>query len=137
MTRETPRRGVRVPLRFSATSLILTVLSLDAFVPGQNRPASRTGTISGRVIAEDGQNVDGASVFCSVFGGSSSARTTRTDEDGQFSFAGLTPAAYRIGARMPGYVLATSTGIEGQIARVGETVHAVACQRWRYYGPRD
>ncbi len=61
-------------------------------------------------------------MYCSVSGSNSPSRTTTTDGEGQFSFAGLNPAAYRIGARMPGYVLATSPGIEGQIVRIGETV---------------
>ena len=102
--------------------LILSVFSFPALVPGQTRPPVRTGAITGRVLGEDGSTVDGAIVFCTPFGSDSQSKTTTADEEGQFSFAELTPAAYRISARSPGYVLATTVGVDGQIARIGDSL---------------
>jgi len=102
--------------------LILSVFSFPSLVPGQTRLAVRTGAITGRVLTEDGSTVDGATVFCVPFGSDSQMKTTTADVEGQFSFPGLTPAAYRISARSPGYVLATAVDVDGQIARIGDTL---------------
>ncbi len=114
--------NARFLLELLRVPLILSVFTFPALIPGQTRLAVRTGAIIGRVLTEDGSTVDGASVFCVSVGSDSQTRTTTADEEGQFSFAGLTPAPYRISARAPGYVLATTVGVEGQVARIGDTL---------------
>ncbi len=69
-----------------------------------------TGTITGRVITEDGQPVRHASVAISGMGGG--ARRTFsgrlaiiTDDDGNFQADGLDPMPYLLSVNAPGYVL--------------------------------
>lgn len=68
-----------------------------------------TGSITGRVVSEDGQPIPHASVFITAVGGRravSGRAMPVTDEDGNFQVDGLDPAPYSIGATSPGYVVA-------------------------------
>lgn len=113
-------RSARLSVVFVLThSLVL--LSLNAFVVGQVRTPPRTGVIIGRVVTEDGNAVDGATVTCNSGDGMAPSRTAITDAEGQFSLTGLVPAAYRIGSYSPGYVV--MQGLDGPFARIGDTVN--------------
>ena len=87
---------------------------------GQTRPSNRFGAISGRVVTEDGQPVDGAMVQLS---GASSPKIATSDSEGNFNFAGLTPAVYRLSANSPGYVTPAESGGAAPIARIGESIN--------------
>ncbi|MGH9840720.1 MAG: carboxypeptidase regulatory-like domain-containing protein, partial [Blastocatellia bacterium] len=69
-----------------------------------------TGTISGRVVAEDGQPIPHATISVIGVGGSRRVLSGRmaivTDEEGNFHADGLDPVPYQITANAPGYVLA-------------------------------
>jgi hypothetical protein len=98
--------------------LLLSLVVLSA--SGQTRPGNRSGSISGRVLTEDGQPVDGAMIQLS---GASSSKTATSDPEGNFNFAGLTPAVYRLYANSPGYVTPAESGAMAPIARIGESIN--------------
>jgi hypothetical protein len=107
-----------------SSRLILICCLLPALVvlsaSGQTRPSNRSGAISGRVMTEDGQPVDGATIQLS---GGSTSKTATADVDGNFSITGLTPTVYRIYANSPGYVTPLEFGGLPSIARIGETIN--------------
>ncbi len=93
----------------------------------------QTGTITGRVIADDGQPIPHARVSITGIGGVKKAMSGRlqiiTDENGGFQADGLDPAAYKISAVAPGYVQIPEEKVGEQsfasvskYARVGENV---------------
>jgi hypothetical protein len=98
--------------------LVLTLVALSA--SGQTRPGNRSGTISGRIVSEDGQPVDGATIQLS---GGSTSKTATADADGNFSITDLTPTVYRIFANSPGYVTPLEFGGLPAIARIGESIN--------------
>ncbi len=53
-----------------------------------------TGTISGRVVNENGQPLTGATVFARAVGTAMQGRTTVTDSEGNFQLSALDQAAY-------------------------------------------
>ena len=63
----------------------------------------KTGTISGRVVNENGQPMANAAVSVRAFGGAGSGRNTTTDGDGNFQISGLDPVAYSVSASVPAY----------------------------------
>lgn len=73
-----------------------------------------TGTISGRVVTEDGQPVPHAMVNITGAGGAarrvfSGRAALLTNEEGVFQAEGLDPMPYLIFARAPGYVMPPAT----------------------------
>lgn len=69
-----------------------------------------TGTISGRVVTEDGQPVPNAMVYLIGMGGGarrvfSGRAALLTNEEGVFEATGLDPMPYSVSARAPGYVM--------------------------------
>ncbi len=85
-------------------ALILLATSTTAFAQ------RATGTITGRVVAEDGQPIPHATINVIGVGGSRRVMSGRmaivTDEEGNFHADGLDPLPYQITANAPGYVLA-------------------------------
>src|SRR5262249_36373957 len=83
----------------------------------------REGAITGRVIA-DGRPVAGAQVVVHPAVGKlfdDQDQTSASDEDGAFKVTGLSPGAYFLSTRMPGYV-ASSDSSGPRMHRIGENV---------------
>ena len=107
-------------------ALWLLVLSVMAWAQGT------TGSINGRVVADDGQPMSRVPVIVVASGANSanntdaakimsSMRRQLTDNDGRFQADGLPPAAYQILVQAPGYVM---TAFENPLAvpayRIGD-----------------
>ncbi|HKY29074.1 MAG TPA: carboxypeptidase-like regulatory domain-containing protein, partial [Pyrinomonadaceae bacterium] len=76
--------------------------------PNENAPA--TGSIKGRVVADDGRPVVNASLMAQAVTGPASVKPAQVDSEGKFSFDDLPPASYIVIAIAPGYIdEATST----------------------------
>lgn len=80
---------------------------VEAKKSGRENPA-RTGSISGRVLSDDGQPLADVTVNAAV-GGQNSSHSANTNADGNFRITDLTPAAYSITAMLPGYVAKPNT----------------------------
>jgi len=77
--------------------------------PNETPPA--TGSIKGRVVADDGQPVVNATLMAQAVNGQPSIRPAKVDSEGKFSFDDLPPAGYIVFAVAPGYIdEAMSTG---------------------------
>jgi hypothetical protein len=77
--------------------------------PDENPPA--TGSIKGRVVADDGQPVVNATLMAQAVNGPPSVRPAQVDSEGKFSFDDLPPGGYIVFAIAPGYIdEAMSTG---------------------------
>jgi hypothetical protein len=115
--------------RLFIRALWLAVLLLTASLSANAQ--SRTGTISGRVITEDGQPLPRAVVSIFGVGGSlekmmSGRLAVATDAEGRFEATGLDPMPYVVMARAPSYLLAQKPDPAGlQYHFVGETVTIV------------
>jgi protocatechuate 3,4-dioxygenase beta subunit len=85
------------------TGLIFSLLVSCLIVAGQAK-----GTISGRIISEDGNGVADATVSLWEAGGAvrGAVSNTSTDEDGNFSFTNLSPRPYAINVFSRGYIQA-------------------------------
>ena len=77
--------------------------------PNESPPA--TGSIKGRVVADDGRPVVNATLMAQATNGPPSIRPAQVDSEGKFSFDDLPSAAYVVFAMAPGYIdEAMSTG---------------------------
>lgn len=74
--------------------------------PAANANASPpvTGTIRGRLVADDGQPLTNANVMVQSLTASPAVKPTRVDSEGRFAFEDLPPAAYLVVATAPGYI---------------------------------
>src|SRR5215510_12462310 len=70
--------------------------------PNENLPA--TGSIKGRVVADDGRPVVNATLMAEAVTGPTSAKPAYVDSEGKFSFDDLPPAGYIVIAVAPGYI---------------------------------
>ena len=78
-------------------------------VPNEIPPA--TGSIKGRVVADDGRPVVNASLIAQAVNGPPTVRPAQVDSEGKFSFNDLPSGAYVVFAVAPGYIdEAMSTG---------------------------
>src|SRR5437762_3297785 len=90
---------------------LLLVIALGVVVAAQTQSdetasdATKTGTISGRVVDYAGQPLADAVVSIRGYG-AATGRTTTTDSGGNFRVTGLDSVAYLISALFPGYVAA-------------------------------
>jgi len=81
-----------------------------------------TGTISGRVVNENGQPLTGATVFARAVGTSMQGRTTVTDSEGNVELSALDQAAYSVSAMLPAYATALRDSDTPTYYRVGDSV---------------
>jgi len=112
---------------FFAAVLMVCLVVVNAFAQ------RATGTISGRVVAEDGQPIPHARIQIIGIGGVNPFLSGRmdivSDENGNFHADKLDPAPYSITASAPGYVIVPNEKVGGQIgasitryAHVGDSV---------------
>lgn len=84
--------------------------------------AQQQGTISGRVVTEDGGGLADVTVYLNSYnstGGGATRRTTTTDEEGNFQFNNLPPRAYSVSAASArGWVFALRPAAEPNARRV-------------------
>ncbi|MDX6497101.1 MAG: hypothetical protein QOG23_361 [Blastocatellia bacterium] len=66
--------------------------------------ASLSNTITGHVVGQGGETINGATAFASQFGVLAPARTTTVDSSGNFKFDALEAGVYSVSASMPGFV---------------------------------
>lgn len=98
--------------------ILLLIMIPIMFSARLETPAQRpTGSITGRVITDDGQPVQTARVTLVGAGGSSGLTRGRamilTDEEGNFKIDGLDAMPYRIFVYSPGYVAADQENFSG------------------------
>ncbi|HEV2664509.1 MAG TPA: carboxypeptidase-like regulatory domain-containing protein [Blastocatellia bacterium] len=114
--------------------LILLCAAFARMTPAQQPPswtaaADQTGrrlkrenVITGRVIGPEGQPMADASVFAYRIGERlGRGHSATVDDDGYFKLLGLSPTAYVLFARAPGYVFA-GIPIEDSVHRIGDHV---------------
>ena len=85
---------------------------------------TKTGSINGRVVNENGQPLANAAVFVRAYGSNGQGRSTTTDGDGTFQVSGLDPLAYMVSASLPAYTPAPRDPDSPQATyfRVGDSV---------------
>jgi hypothetical protein len=88
--------------------LVVATLYLIRANAQAQQPAEdvRTGTISGRVVNENGQPLVGATVSVRTAGVVSAGRSTTSNLEGNFQITGLDNALYYVNANSPAYVTA-------------------------------
>lgn len=93
-----------------------------------NPPAStattgaRTGTISGRVLGEDGAPVVFVTVAAyAIAAGPVAPRSVLTDAEGNFSLRDLASGSYRLNASAPGYVSSNDPSDTTNVYHLGDT----------------
>ncbi len=90
------------------------------------------GPIKGRVVTEDGETLSGITVMANAIGGGNRGgrpgqgggfAQAATDDEGNFSLDGLTPASYSLFASAPGYITAPADEASGaNVYHPGEVV---------------
>jgi Carboxypeptidase regulatory-like domain len=104
-------------------SLVVS-LSRDAKAQQEAKP-KRDGAITGRIIA-DGRPVAGAQVVVHpAVGKLFDEQRSSSDEDGAFKVTGLSPGAYYLSIRVPGYVASSDSSGDSsgpRMHRIGENV---------------
>ncbi len=104
------RQSTRLRVRQCAVGcvwlLLLSCLFVDINLAQQPETTStRTGTITGRVVSDDGVPVAGAGISVGVVTSTpQTGRSTNTDGDGNFVFRDLAARSYRLFASLAGYV---------------------------------
>jgi hypothetical protein len=71
---------------------------------GPNEAPPATGSIKGRVVADDGRPVVNASLMAQAINGPPTIRPAQVDSEGKFSFDELPSAVYVVFAIAPGYI---------------------------------
>jgi len=111
------------------TSMAQEVVTTQAPAQGDTRAgaASATGSITGRVVSEDGRPLPDALIFMTrAFArGPGSPLTATTDSEGKFRVTGLEAGLYVVNTRVPGYTTAESLTDVTKINyyRVGDSVN--------------
>jgi hypothetical protein len=115
-----------LPVIIFASLALLSCSVLHAQQPSAADEATetRTGSINGKVINENGQPLANAVVYIRTYGLNGIGRTTLTDSDGAFQVSGLDPLAYIVSATLPAYITAPRDPDSPQAAyfRIGDSV---------------
>jgi hypothetical protein len=88
--------------------------------------ATRTGSISGRVLGDDGRPVVNATIAVFGIGVGTPPTGDATDADGKFRVNNLRPASYSVQAFSPGYVVMPDAGADAGLQRyyhIGDNVN--------------
>jgi hypothetical protein len=84
--------------------------------------STRTGSITGRVVSDEGLPVAGANLSLGVVTSApQTGRSTTTDAEGNFVFRDLAARSYRIFANLPGYVTDFDS-VNSTYYHIGDTV---------------
>ena len=89
--------------------LLITALLLFLGLPGFAQESTVKGNLAGVVLDSSGAVVQGATV---TLAGPTGNRTAKTDVDGKFIFAALTPGVYGVKVEQSGFKAADVKGIE-------------------------
>ncbi len=82
-----------------------------------------TGSLSGRVVNENGEGLPHVSVYLMLPGSMSQPRFNSTDENGNFEFTGLDPSLYRVRVSAPSYVSTSrDSDFQPTYYRIGDKV---------------
>ncbi|MGA8500794.1 MAG: carboxypeptidase-like regulatory domain-containing protein, partial [Candidatus Sulfotelmatobacter sp.] len=103
-------------LQFKSGLILLAFASLGwtSLCLGQSpAPAPTLGNISGTVVDQTGAVVAGAQVVLTITEAQSQNQQTLTGDNGEFSFARVTPGAFRLTITSAGFSPQTSSGILG------------------------
>jgi Carboxypeptidase regulatory-like domain len=100
-------------LKFTMTAIGLVSVLLTSQVRAQSSAPQKpdepaTGTISGKVVNENGQPMAGASASVRRVNSPGTGRTAATDVDGNFQVNGLEPGLYTVTAYAPAYTTVLS-----------------------------
>jgi len=115
-------------VRATASAILLVLTSFCTQAQQQSTAVARpdepaTGTISGRVVNENGQPLSGATVAVRPVGIATPGRTAVTDSEGKFQVSALDPAAYSVSAWLPAYTSAPpDSDTAAAYYRVGDSV---------------
>ncbi|HEX8140810.1 MAG TPA: carboxypeptidase-like regulatory domain-containing protein [Pyrinomonadaceae bacterium] len=137
--------GVALTLRLFGIMLFLTPATIPVCAQEPAKPGAATttataattataptsyGTISGRLMSDDGRPLSNSSVFLSTLGSMvpSPPRSGLTDASGRFEFRNLPSGAYSIQPNVPGYVRLRSPEEEAELRertyyRIGDNVN--------------
>jgi hypothetical protein len=96
---------ISLRLLLSVATLLVFSNCVFAQEDESKNAAPRTGAISGRVVNENGQPLSHAAIFVGAPMDPLRARTTATDEGGNFQVSGLDALIYTLNASAPGYVM--------------------------------
>lgn len=107
----------RTLYKLTVVLLFMSLPVIGQTSPDQASEASKTGSITGRVVDERGQPLSNARVsVMPVQGGRPDARTS-TDREGKFKVAGLDPVPYRVYVNMPAYIRTADESEAGPLPR--------------------
>jgi len=118
-------------IRGAVILAVLVFTSLDAVaqtqqpaLAGETSEASKTGSITGRVVNEGGQPLPDAIVSVRAFGSTARGQTAITDRDGNFKVSGLERVPYLMSALMPAHTTPPREpdGTQATQYRVGDSV---------------
>jgi len=112
--------------------VVLLLISMSVFAQTSQEPASeasKSGSITGRVVDQSGQPLPNARVSVAPVQGGRSSGNTNTDREGSFKVTGLDPVPYRISVDMPAYIRTPDEQESGQPGgrqyKVGDSVKFV------------
>jgi hypothetical protein len=94
-------------LSISSVAIVVSFLAATIFAQSQTDETSNDnskGTITGRVVDQNGQPLVNAVVNAYSYGNTGRRGMATTDREGNFQIGGLEPFAYMVEARVPGYV---------------------------------
>jgi len=97
------RRMTSALVGIAMLSLSAAQLSAQNAATENKTAAPPTGTITGRIVSQSGEKINGAYAWASPIGGGQS-RTTTVDTGGNFLFEGLEAGVYGISTSLPGFV---------------------------------
>jgi hypothetical protein len=121
LRRQTEVYRTLLPLTFVLLTAAYSNAQTTTPTPQADEP--RKGSISGKVVNENGQPLVGATIFVRVAAPTTVSRTLNSNIEGNFQATGLDPALYNVTANAPGYVT-PPLDLENQLPtyRVGDSV---------------
>jgi hypothetical protein len=93
---------------------LLSAIAASAQEAAPEKPteAKVSNTITGRVIGQGGETMNGATAYANFVGLMGQPRSTAVDSNGNFKFDGLDAGVYSVSATLPGFVTLPPTSPE-------------------------